>query len=93
MAVGKLVFCSEHSLGWDSVDNERDLETAPESHVCLVYSAPDILLIPPTLVTIPLTFFFLTIIFPRKPNRHTGHEFKSHRSKYLRDFRLRQQNY
>jgi hypothetical protein len=56
MAVRKLMFCLEHRLGWDSLDNARDLETAPESYNYLVYNTPGILLIPRTLASIPPTF-------------------------------------
>jgi hypothetical protein len=80
MAVGKLMFCLEHRLGWDSLDNARDLETALESYICLVYNTPGILLIPRAQATIPLTL--LTILFPRNAYHHNGHEFRSHPTKY-----------
>ena len=56
MALSKLMFCLEHRIGWDSLDNARDLETTPESYIYLVYSTPGSLPTPRTQATIPLTF-------------------------------------
>jgi hypothetical protein len=50
------MFCLEYRLGWDSLDNAWDLETAPESYIYLVYNTPGILPIPQTQATISLTF-------------------------------------
>jgi len=56
MAVGNLVFCLEYRIGSDSLDNARDLETAPESYIYLLYNTPGILPIPQTQATTPPTF-------------------------------------